>query len=128
MFQTKFAQKIKTHFVFGNFFFFSKIEPLMKIWKNTVERGRPQATIWRICYNYTLILCNTHCFSTATMVVRTRVSLTSYVPNNTTLTRQTSMLPLAAGLKTRKSSKRAAAEPRLRPRGHWDRQCSYYPH
>ena len=31
-----------------NFFFFSKIIPFMIQWKNIVEKGRPQITIWRM--------------------------------------------------------------------------------
>ena len=30
------------------------------------------------------------------------------------------------GIRNRNSSKRAAADPRLRPRGHWDRQAVSY--
>jgi len=50
------------------------------MWKNTVEQGRPQITIWRMriaCC--TLIICNTQRFSTATLVVRTPFSITLYV-------------------------------------------------
>jgi len=49
MFQTKVVKKIKTHnFVFSNFFF-SKIGAVYEIkWKNIVEWGRPQMTIWRM--------------------------------------------------------------------------------
>ena len=51
--------------------------------ENIVERGRPQKTIWRMriaCWIrkatlHTLRLCNTHCFSTATMVVRTHLNV-----------------------------------------------------
>ena len=42
--------------------------------------------------------------------------LTSYHADK----RQISMPP--GGIRTRSPSKRAAADPRLRPRGHWDRQ------
>ena len=39
-----------THFVFSNFVFFSENRAFCeKMWKkNTVKRGRPQMTIWRI--------------------------------------------------------------------------------
>ena len=37
-----------THFVFSNFFFFQKSCVYEKMWKNIVEQGRPQMTIWRI--------------------------------------------------------------------------------
>jgi hypothetical protein len=56
------------------------------MWKNIVERGRPQTTTWRkhtACWlpkaTNTLKICNTHCFSTATMVARTRLHVTLYV-------------------------------------------------
>jgi len=39
MFQTKVVEKNETHFMFNNFFF-----PEI-MWKNIVERGRPQMTI-----------------------------------------------------------------------------------
>ena len=56
------------------------------MWKNTVERGRPQMTIWRMriaCWitkatqKHTLRICNTFCFSTSTMT-HERVSQLSY--------------------------------------------------
>jgi len=44
MFQTKVVEKIKTHFVFSNFFF--EIFPFMrKRGKNNVERGRPHMAV-----------------------------------------------------------------------------------
>ena len=55
------------------------------MWKNFVERGRPQIEIWRLriaCWIpkatiiHTLRLCNMHCFATATMVARTRLYVT----------------------------------------------------
>ena len=56
------------------------------MWKIIVERGRSQMTIWRMriaCWiakaTDTLRLCNTHCFSTTIMVVRTRLKVTLYV-------------------------------------------------
>jgi len=49
MFQTKVVQKIKTHFVFSNFFFFENRTVYEIMWKNIVERGRPQMTMWRMC-------------------------------------------------------------------------------
>ena len=47
MFQTKVVQKIKTHFMFNNFFIQNQAVYEI-IWKNTVEPGRPQMTIWRM--------------------------------------------------------------------------------
>jgi len=44
---SKFGEEIKTHFVFNNFY--RKIKAVYEImWKNTIERGRPQMTIWRM--------------------------------------------------------------------------------
>jgi hypothetical protein len=37
-----------TYFVFKNFFFFENRAVYEIMWKNTVERGRPRMTIWRI--------------------------------------------------------------------------------
>ena len=45
MFHIKYVEKIKTHFVFSNFFFL--IVPFEIMWKNTVETDGPQMTIWR---------------------------------------------------------------------------------
>ena len=73
MFQTKVVEKIKTHIMCPLTFFENRaVYEIM--WKNIVEWGRPQLTIWRM-----RIACwipkatdthsfNTHCFSTATMV------------------------------------------------------------
>jgi len=47
MFQTTDVEKIKTHFVFNNFFYENHIV-YEKMLNNIVERGRPQTTIWRI--------------------------------------------------------------------------------
>jgi hypothetical protein len=73
-----------THFMFNNF-----PPPLPKnyaaygiMWKNTVKPGRPQKTIWRMgiacikIQTHTLRMCNTYYFSSATMVARTRLSVT----------------------------------------------------
>jgi len=81
MFQTKVVEKIKTHLLFGNFFFIRTVYEIM--WKSVLERGRPQTTIWRMRIarwvsqaTNTFRLCNTYCFSTATMVAPTRVNVT----------------------------------------------------
>ena len=34
--------------MFNNFFFFENTTVYEEMWKNTVERGRPQMTIWRV--------------------------------------------------------------------------------
>ena len=44
MFQTKLAEKINTHFVFSLFFESCAVYEIM--WKNILEPGRPQMTIW----------------------------------------------------------------------------------
>jgi len=74
IFQTKVVQKIKPRFVFNNFFF--------KSWKNVVDSRRGQMTIWRMRIaswipnaTNTPIICNTYCFSTATMVARPTLML-----------------------------------------------------
>jgi hypothetical protein len=56
------------------------------MWKNILEQGRQVQMAWRMrvaCWipkaADTLRLGNTHCFSTARMVVRTRLIVTLYV-------------------------------------------------
>jgi len=84
----KFVQKkIRTYFTFKNlFFFFSKIIPRMRMWKNIVEPDRPQMTIWRMriaCWilkaTHKHSECHTCRFSTATMFARTRLSVSFYL-------------------------------------------------
>ena len=41
-------QNQNTHFMFSNFFSLSKIAPFMRMWRNIVETGGLQMTIWRI--------------------------------------------------------------------------------
>jgi len=88
MFQTKVVEKIKTHILCSVFFFFENRVVYEITWKNLIERGRPQMTIWRLCIacwipkatnTHTHWSCNTLCFSTATMVTRTRLNVTFYV-------------------------------------------------
>jgi len=52
------------------------------MWKNIVERGKPQMTIWHMALHagYLRLQINTqfmdtHCFSTATVVARTRLNV-----------------------------------------------------
>jgi len=46
MFRTEIVEKIKTHFLFSNFIFENRaVYEIM--WKNIVEWGRPQMTMWR---------------------------------------------------------------------------------
>jgi hypothetical protein len=76
MFQTKFVEKIKAHILSSVTFFFENgaVDEIM--WKNIVERSRPQLQYGACALHagyvrlqiHTLRLCNTHCFSTATMV------------------------------------------------------------
>ena len=61
--------------------------------------------------------------STEVFRTRDRPVAQTYSRYRTTLTtdRQTCPPPPSGGIRTRNPSKRAAADPRLRPRGHWDR-------
>ena len=75
--------------MFSNYFFFLENRGVYEImWKNDVGRGRPQMTIWRMriaCWipkatnTHKLRFCNTHSFSTAKIVARTRLNVTLYV-------------------------------------------------
>ena len=86
MFQTKLVEKIKTVFI-NPFFFFENLTVYEITWKNIVERGGLQMTIWRMRIHagylrlqmHELRLCNIHCFSTATMVARTFLNVTLYL-------------------------------------------------
>jgi hypothetical protein len=80
--QTQVVEKHETRFIFSNFILNRAVYEIM--WKNVVQRGRPQMTIRRMRIAYwipkaTHRLCDTHCFSTATMVARTRLNFTVYV-------------------------------------------------
>jgi len=82
MFQTKVVEEIKKHILFS-MFFSPKIVPFMRMWKKVLQWDRPQTTIWRMrsaCWitkvTYTLTVCNIYCFSTATIVARTRLNVT----------------------------------------------------
>jgi hypothetical protein len=87
MFQTKVVEKIKTHILCSITFFFETRAVYEIMWENIVERGRPQLTIWRMhiaCWipkdtDTHSEYVNTYCFSTATMVMRTRVNFTEHV-------------------------------------------------
>ena len=83
MFQTNVVEKLKTHFIFNNFFFFFENRAVYGImWKDIVEPARPQMTIWGMsiaCWipkatnaysEYIIIIA----FSTATMVTRKLLS------------------------------------------------------
>jgi hypothetical protein len=49
MFQTKVVQKIKTHILGSVNFLFENLTLYEIMWKNTVEPGTIQRTIWRMC-------------------------------------------------------------------------------
>ena len=88
MFQTKVVEKIRTHILCSVTFFFRKSCLYEIMWKKYSRIG--QATndnmvhrLWMLdtqgC-NHTLRICGTYCFSTATLVARKRVDITSHVP------------------------------------------------
>jgi hypothetical protein len=85
MFQTKSVEEIQTHILCSlTFFSFFENRAVYEImWKNMIERCRPQVTIWRMriaCWiNKTTNTRDTYWFSTATVVARTRLDITSYV-------------------------------------------------
>jgi len=76
-----------THFKLNNFF--SENRAIYEImWKNVVERGRPQMTIWCMhiaCWipqttkTHTQRICSNYCFSSATMVAWTHLNVTLYI-------------------------------------------------
>jgi len=81
MFQTKVVEEFKTHFVFSKFFENRTVYEIM--WKNIIERSKPQMTMQRMHihagYKHTLRICNTYCSSATTIVSRTRLNVTLYV-------------------------------------------------
>jgi len=48
MYQTKVVEKINTHFMFSNFFFPKNQDVCEVMWKNVIQLGRPQMTVWHI--------------------------------------------------------------------------------
>jgi len=86
MFQTKFVEKIETH-ISCSVTFFSKIVPL----RNNVDKycrpgqithdnmAHAHCMLDTKCYKHTQRMCNTYCFSTLTMVARTRLYVKLYV-------------------------------------------------
>ena len=100
----KTVDKSKTHILFPVIFFFENRVVYEIMWKNMVQPGRPQMTIWRMrttcwitkapppthTHTHTYTYTHTHtrtrarargignCFSASTMVTRTRVSITLY--------------------------------------------------
>ena len=45
MFQTKFAEEVKSHVLFSTTFFFFDDHDVYEMWKNNVEPDRPYMTI-----------------------------------------------------------------------------------
>jgi hypothetical protein len=76
MFQTKFVQKIKTHFMFNNSF-----QKSCRLWDTTGH------ITWSMCFACWITkatskhteICNTYCFSTATVITLTLLCVTSQV-------------------------------------------------
>jgi len=76
-------ENLNTYFTF-NIFFFENCT--IYKYKNTAEPDRPQMPIWRMRIAFwilkatnTLWICNTYCFSTATMVTQRCLNVTLYV-------------------------------------------------
>jgi hypothetical protein len=73
----------------NNVFFFENRAVYEIIWKNMAQPQRPKMTIqhgacalhagYLKLQKHTLTICNNYCFSTATMVTRTRLNVTLYV-------------------------------------------------
>ena len=86
MFQKKIVEEIKTCNL-CSIIFFLKSAFYEIMWKNIVQQGRPETTIWRMRIAIsitkttdTLATRNTYCFSTATMVARTRLKVSLRSP------------------------------------------------
>jgi hypothetical protein len=99
MFQRNIIEKIETHILCSIAFFPPESHADFKtMWKNIVELGRRQRTTWCVriacwitktththththhthTHTHTLRICNTCCFSTTTMVARTRLIVRLY--------------------------------------------------
>jgi hypothetical protein len=89
LFQTNVIRENQnTHFMFNNFFFFRK---LCRLWDNVQKccrageatddhiTRRMRFACWITMVTNTLTICNTYCFSTATMVTRTCLNVTLYI-------------------------------------------------
>jgi hypothetical protein len=86
IFRTKVVEKIKTHFIFNNFFFGKPC----RLWENVeiycrAGQAADEYMVHALCvldtwgYSYALRVCNTFCFSTATLLAKTRLVVTLYV-------------------------------------------------
>ena len=83
IFQTNLKRKSKQ--ILCSIILFENSAVYEKIWKNIVEMDRLQRTLWRTrttCWipkaTNTLRICNTYCFSTATMAVQKRLRVSLY--------------------------------------------------
>jgi len=87
MLQTKLVEKIKTHFVFSNFFFFENRTVYEIMWKNFCRAGQAandnmahaHCMLDTKGYRHTLRICNNYCLSTTRMVARTRIDVKLHV-------------------------------------------------
>ena len=87
MFQIKVVDKNQnTHFMFNNFFFFRPrrlSDDVKKYYRaghaTDVNVAHAHCMLDTKGYKHTLRICNTYCFSTTTMVARTRLNITLYV-------------------------------------------------
>jgi len=87
--KTKAVENIKTHILCSiTFWFFFEIFTFHEIiWKNILEQGRPQMTIWRMCIacwklkktKHKLRISDTYWFCTATMVAQLHFNYNIYV-------------------------------------------------
>ena len=85
MFQTNIVEKIRTD-ILCSITFYENRAVYEIMWKNVVEWGRPQKTVWCMCIacwipraTTTPRLFSTYCFPTATMIARTHLNVTLYV-------------------------------------------------
>jgi len=88
MFQRKVVETIKTHILCSTSLFYENHAFLRLCGKYLSEPDRPQMTIDmthmlcmlnNLCYRPTLRICNTWCFSMATVVTQMHVSVTFHI-------------------------------------------------
>ena len=87
IFRTNVVEKPETHILCSIIFFPENHVANEIMWKNVVERGRPQTRVWRMriaCWISKVTNTYAGCviiiaFSTTTMVARTHLSVTLYV-------------------------------------------------
>ena len=78
---------------------------------------------WARVSSFTRFLDHTQRYTTVGMTPLDEWSTRRYLTTHNTHNRQISMPPV--GFETANLSRREAADPRLRPRGHWDRQTNF---